>query len=125
MTLPGHPDESICKGRIVCLEFENCYIVGTYVVNAGTNLKVGDQAFSTRHSHWLLDTGCQEVVEHPLRNLHPRTRQEETCCVDWRPKRSSYRERSYELKIELEQDCWLYGSRNQLFQTDFESTNHE
>lgn len=39
-TLPGHPDPSSVKGRIITLEFESCYLVGTYVVNAGTGLKV-------------------------------------------------------------------------------------
>ena len=40
MTLPGHPDPSSVKGRIVTLEFETCYLIGTYVVNAGMQLKV-------------------------------------------------------------------------------------
>lgn len=39
-TLPGHPDPSSVKGRIVTLEFETCYLIGTYVVNAGVQLKV-------------------------------------------------------------------------------------
>ncbi len=39
-TLPGHPDPSSVKGRIVTLEFENYYVIGTYVVNAGQGLKV-------------------------------------------------------------------------------------
>lgn len=39
-TLPGHPDPEHVKGRIVTLEFDNVYVVGTYVVNAGTGLKV-------------------------------------------------------------------------------------
>src|SRR6267154_2630361 len=39
-TLPGHPDPSSVKGRIVTLEFENYYVIGTYVVNAGQDLKV-------------------------------------------------------------------------------------
>ena len=39
-TLPGHPSTSAVKGRIVTLEFASCYVVGTYVVNAGTGLKV-------------------------------------------------------------------------------------
>jgi AP endonuclease 1 len=39
-TLPGHPDPNYVKGRIVTLEFEDYYVVGTYVVNAGTGLKV-------------------------------------------------------------------------------------
>lgn len=38
-TLPGHPDPELCKGRIVTLEFENAHLVGTYVVNAGQDLK--------------------------------------------------------------------------------------
>ncbi|OCH85690.1 hypothetical protein OBBRIDRAFT_797911 [Obba rivulosa] len=41
--LPGHPDPSIVKGRIVTLEFEHTYVVGTYVVNAGTDLKTLEQ----------------------------------------------------------------------------------
>ena len=40
ITLPGHPDPGSVKGRIVTLEFEDYYIIGTYVVNAGQNLKV-------------------------------------------------------------------------------------
>jgi AP endonuclease-1 len=43
-TLPGHPDPTLVKGRIVTLEFENCFVVGTYTVNAGADLKV-----------WILD----------------------------------------------------------------------
>ena len=39
-TLPSHPNPSIVKGRIITLEFETCYLVGTYVVNAGMGLKV-------------------------------------------------------------------------------------
>ncbi|KAF8969848.1 Endonuclease/exonuclease/phosphatase [Flammula alnicola] len=38
-TIPGHPDPESVKGRIVTLEFETCYLVGTYVVNAGQGLK--------------------------------------------------------------------------------------
>ena len=38
-TLPGHPNADLCKGRIITLEFENAYVVGTYVVNAGQDLK--------------------------------------------------------------------------------------
>ncbi|TCD63626.1 hypothetical protein EIP91_005177 [Steccherinum ochraceum] len=41
-TLPGHPEPDTVKGRIVTLEFENLYVVGTYVVNAGTGLKTLD-----------------------------------------------------------------------------------
>ncbi|KAF8892448.1 Endonuclease/exonuclease/phosphatase, partial [Infundibulicybe gibba] len=38
-TLPGHPDPGYVKGRIVVLEFARCFVVGTYVPNAGTGLK--------------------------------------------------------------------------------------
>ncbi|KIJ69015.1 hypothetical protein HYDPIDRAFT_23880 [Hydnomerulius pinastri MD-312] len=38
-TLPGHPDPNHVKGRIVTVEFGGCYVVGTYVTNAGQNLK--------------------------------------------------------------------------------------
>ncbi|KAF8478383.1 Endonuclease/exonuclease/phosphatase [Russula ochroleuca] len=41
-TLPGHPDPGSVKGRIVTLEFEDYYVIGTYVVNAGQNLKTLD-----------------------------------------------------------------------------------
>ena len=39
-TLPGHPDSSSVKCRNVALEFENYYVIGTHVVNAGQGLKV-------------------------------------------------------------------------------------
>ena len=38
--LPGHPDPDQVKGRLVTLEFEGCYVICTYVTNAGQNLKV-------------------------------------------------------------------------------------
>ena len=38
--MPGHPDPNYVKGRIVTLEFEDYYVIGTYVVNAGQGLKV-------------------------------------------------------------------------------------
>ncbi|KAI9459411.1 Endonuclease/exonuclease/phosphatase [Lactarius psammicola] len=41
-TLPGHPDPGSVKGRIVTLEFEDYYVIGTYVVNAGQGLKTLD-----------------------------------------------------------------------------------
>ncbi|KAI6045727.1 Endonuclease/exonuclease/phosphatase [Pisolithus marmoratus] len=37
--LPGHPDPNLVKGRIVTLEFEGCYVLATYVTNAGQGLK--------------------------------------------------------------------------------------
>jgi AP endonuclease-1 len=41
--LPGHPDPSSIKGRLITLEFPNCYLISTYVVNAGVELKVASQ----------------------------------------------------------------------------------
>ncbi|KAH9980983.1 Endonuclease/exonuclease/phosphatase [Lactifluus volemus] len=41
-TLPGHPDPGLVKGRIITLEFEDYYVIGTYVVNAGQALKTLD-----------------------------------------------------------------------------------
>ncbi|KAF9265505.1 hypothetical protein L218DRAFT_923808 [Marasmius fiardii PR-910] len=41
-TIPGHPNPSIVKGRIITLEFENHFFIATYVPNAGTNLKTLD-----------------------------------------------------------------------------------
>ena len=38
--LPGHPDPAHVKGRIVTVEFPGCYVVATYVTNAGQGLKV-------------------------------------------------------------------------------------
>ena len=40
--LPGHPnpDTDNVKGRIITLEFEKYYLIGTYVPNAGEKLKV-------------------------------------------------------------------------------------
>lgn len=58
--LPGHPDPASVKGRLITLEFPNTYLVSTYVVNAGTDLKV---AFESRALRALLhlhssDAGC-------------------------------------------------------------------
>lgn len=43
-----HPEgEAAAKGRLVVLEYSTLWIVGTYVPNAGQNLKVGLVFFST------------------------------------------------------------------------------
>lgn len=56
-TLPGHPDTKHVKGRIVTVEFDTLYVIGTYVVNAGTGLKVllhGTYLrLETKHPHRL------------------------------------------------------------------------
>ena len=61
-TLPGHPDLSLVKGRIVTLEFESCYLIGTYVVNAGVQLKVSYKVASSPHSKFILQTLEQKNV---------------------------------------------------------------
>ncbi|KDQ17974.1 hypothetical protein BOTBODRAFT_104889 [Botryobasidium botryosum FD-172 SS1] len=38
-TLPGYDQPDIVKGRIVTLEFAGCWLIGTYVPNAGEGLK--------------------------------------------------------------------------------------
>ena len=74
-TLPGHPDPGSVKGRIVTLEFESLYLVGTYVVNAGTGLKVcrntgiySSFSFASWvHAavlHWSLHTGVSLASKH-------------------------------------------------------------
>ncbi|KIO13671.1 hypothetical protein M404DRAFT_993212 [Pisolithus tinctorius Marx 270] len=48
--LPGHPDPTLVKGRIVTLEFEGCYVLATYVTNAGQGLKtLSDKNTWNRH----------------------------------------------------------------------------
>ena len=44
------------KGRIVTLEFEDYYVIGTYVVNAGQNLKVRSSTKSVYSTHVFLQT---------------------------------------------------------------------
>ncbi|KAF9052903.1 Endonuclease/exonuclease/phosphatase [Panaeolus papilionaceus] len=41
-SIPDYPDAEEVKGRIITLEYEKFYVVGTYVVNAGLNLKTLD-----------------------------------------------------------------------------------
>lgn len=38
--IPDHPNPADVKGRIVTLEYQSLYVVGTYVPNAGDKLKV-------------------------------------------------------------------------------------
>lgn len=56
MTLPGHPDPTSVKGRIVTLEFPTCYLIATYVPNAGTGLKVSRNCSSKQYAHVLYQT---------------------------------------------------------------------
>ena len=38
--LPAYDNPAVVKGRIITLEYPGCWVVGTYVPNAGQNLKV-------------------------------------------------------------------------------------
>ncbi|KAI0748107.1 Endonuclease/exonuclease/phosphatase [Daedaleopsis nitida] len=63
-TLPGHPDPTSVKGRIVTLEFESCYVVGTYVVNAGTGLKTLDakKEWNTHFEAYIRELDKKKLV---------------------------------------------------------------
>jgi hypothetical protein len=77
-TLPGHPKPSSVKGRIITLEFEGCYIVATYVVNAGTGLKVTCLILSYQIL-WSLtsdpspDAGREKRMERSFSEIPPRS----------------------------------------------------
>ncbi|KAH6918415.1 DNA-lyase [Coprinopsis sp. MPI-PUGE-AT-0042] len=59
--LPGYP---AAKGRIVTLEFVNCYLIGTYVVNAGQDLKnLGEKAkWMTQFDAYMRDLDKKKPV---------------------------------------------------------------
>ncbi|OJT08188.1 Exodeoxyribonuclease [Trametes pubescens] len=63
-TLPGHPDPKSVKGRIVTLEFASCYLVGTYVVNAGTGLKTLDakKEWNTHFEAYIRELDAKKPV---------------------------------------------------------------
>lgn len=63
-TLPGHPDPASVKGRIVTLEFDNLYVVGTYVVNAGTDLKTLDakKEWNVHFTKYIRDLDAKKPV---------------------------------------------------------------
>lgn len=68
-TIPGHPDPEDVKGRIITLEFASCYLVGTYVVNAGQNLKASPLFLPDPVSILITrpqDTWSKEYMEHTL-----------------------------------------------------------
>lgn len=84
MTLPGHPTPNSVKGRIVTLEFETCYLIGTYVVNAGEKLKVSqmNQTSFLISNIYFIDLGRKKGMEHAFRHLPSRFRQKEACYLD-------------------------------------------
>ncbi|ETW86090.1 hypothetical protein HETIRDRAFT_100374 [Heterobasidion irregulare TC 32-1] len=63
-TLPGHPDPGSVKGRIITLEFENHYLVATYVVNAGEKLKTMDakKTWNTHFEAYIRDLDKKKPV---------------------------------------------------------------
>ncbi|KAJ3556451.1 hypothetical protein NM688_g2019 [Phlebia brevispora] len=63
-TLPGHPDPKSVKGRIVTLEFEDTYVIGTYVVNAGTGLKTLEEknTWNTHFTTYIRDLDKKKPV---------------------------------------------------------------
>ncbi|KAG6878918.1 hypothetical protein C0992_006609 [Termitomyces sp. T32_za158] len=64
MTLPGHPDPSETKGRIIMLEFETFYLIGTYVVNAGQGLKTleAKKEWNTHFDAYIRDLDKKKPV---------------------------------------------------------------
>jgi AP endonuclease-1 len=60
--LPGHPKPEIATGRIVTLEFDSFWLVGTYAVNAGDKLKTLEEK-----KEWNL------YLERHLRDLDSRS----------------------------------------------------
>ncbi|KAG8884811.1 hypothetical protein FRB98_002170 [Tulasnella sp. 332] len=76
-TLPDITTPDVVKGRLVILEFESCFIVGTYVPNAGQNLKSMNakvewqRAFELHMRHLdgqkpIIWAGDQNVAQTPL-----------------------------------------------------------
>ena len=65
-TLPGHPDPGSVKGRIVTLEFATCYLIGTYVVNAGAQLKASqvNGKISPHFDVYFIDPRAEKGLEH-------------------------------------------------------------
>lgn len=66
-SLPDHPNPEIASGRIVTLEFESFWLVGTYVVNAGEKLKTLEEKkewnlYLARHLHDLDSRGSKGVI---------------------------------------------------------------
>ncbi|TFY68986.1 hypothetical protein EVG20_g3342 [Dentipellis fragilis] len=63
-TLPGHPDPSYVKGRIVTLEFDSYYLIATYVVNAGVGLKTMDakKLWNTHFEAYIRDLDKKKPV---------------------------------------------------------------
>ena len=143
-TLPGHPEADSVKGRIVTLEYQNMYVIGTYVVNAGTALKVpADFELPvnkmTHSSTQTLDAKklWNEHFETYIRTLDAKkpviwtgdlnvapTEMGMSCscrctCHD---EFSSLHYRSKASKAQLEQNTRVHGSRDQLFRSNSEST---
>jgi hypothetical protein len=92
-TLPGHPEPEEVKGRIITLEFENTWVVGTYVPNAGEKLKVCNMILYSPVAYCVADSRGEGGMEQAFWSLHSPTWHYEACNVDGWPERSSYRTR--------------------------------
>jgi len=63
-TLSGHPNQNYVKGRILTLEFETYYLIGTYVVNAGEKLKTMNEkkTWNTHFEKYIRDLDKKKPV---------------------------------------------------------------
>ncbi|KAF8308106.1 DNase I-like protein, partial [Clavulina sp. PMI_390] len=63
-SLPGHEDPSEVAGRLVTLEFEKLFLVGTYVPNAGQGLKFMDRkkAWNVAFEQYIRTLDAQKPV---------------------------------------------------------------
>ncbi|KIY67550.1 hypothetical protein CYLTODRAFT_396889 [Cylindrobasidium torrendii FP15055 ss-10] len=63
-TLPGHPDPAYVKGRIITLEFPTCYLIATYVPNAGEKLKnmESKKTWNTHFEKYIRDLDKKKPV---------------------------------------------------------------
>ncbi|TIB29682.1 hypothetical protein E3P81_02847 [Wallemia ichthyophaga] len=62
--LPTHPNQDSTRGRIITLEFEDKFVIGTYVPNAGQGLKAMDDkvAWNSAFKTYLHDLNEKKSV---------------------------------------------------------------
>ncbi|KAG0196989.1 hypothetical protein BGX28_009492 [Mortierella sp. GBA30] len=83
--LPTHPDPECTKGRVVTLEYETCFLIGCYVLNAGQGLvRLKERmVWDVAMKDWLLQlkekgkhiiwTGDLNVCHKPIDLRNPAT----------------------------------------------------
>jgi len=79
-----HPDPESTRGRIVTVEFDTFWLVGTYVVNAGQGLKVRPSLVTP--AQWLIPVARAEYEREAhilvvISTVHSRPRQNEAACL--------------------------------------------